>query len=188
MANLALKYPHSVLLLAENIPGSGRFNCYQYSFGLADVRFRSGILEIFLGRDFAQFLVGNHLEEVDPQGAEDGDYVLYSGSQIKHAGRVQAGAVQTKWGTGHIWRHGVYEVPGYYGDTVRFFRRISGEDVVRRPRLLPGCSNRKVTCPMLKVHFDDRKTLSLVVPTDTLRSHSALSASLWFRSGQIAAE
>lgn len=36
-------------------------------------------------------------------------------------------AMESKWGTGHIWQHGVYEVPDCYGDTVRFFRPFSRE-------------------------------------------------------------
>jgi hypothetical protein len=131
IANLALAIPHSVSLLEENTPGSPRFNCYQRSLGLADVRFHSGILEIFPGRDFAKFIVEHHLEEVEPENAQDGDHVIYFGSEIQHAGTVQSGMVESKWGTGHTWRHGVYEVPAYYGDAVRFFRAISRENVVR---------------------------------------------------------
>jgi hypothetical protein len=127
MTNLALTQPHSVSLLEENIPVSRRFNCYQYSFGIADIRVQRGILEVFPGRDFAQFLVDHLLEEVGAQDTDDGSHVLYSGSQIEHAGKVQAGAVVSKWGTGHIWQHGVYEVPDYYGDTVRFFRPFPRE-------------------------------------------------------------
>lgn len=118
-------------MLEENIPGSPPFNCYQYSFGISDVRVRKGILQVFPGRAFAQFLVGHHLEEISPEGAGDGDHILYSGVQIKHAGRVQTGAIDSKWGTGHIWRHGVYVVPENYGDTVRFYRHFSSESALQ---------------------------------------------------------
>src|SRR6266481_4485410 len=64
MVYLALQHPHSVSLVQENTPGSPRFSCYQYSLGLAEICFHSGILEIFPGRDFVQFLVDHHLEEV----------------------------------------------------------------------------------------------------------------------------
>jgi hypothetical protein len=131
MADLAETYSHSVTLVKENIPGSQVFSCYQYSFGLASMRFRIGILQVFPGRDFAEFLVNTYLEEIGPKDAEDGDHIVYSSSQIEHAGLVRAGAIDSKWGTGHIWRHGVYEVPAYYGDTVRLFRHISQEDAVK---------------------------------------------------------
>src|SRR5262249_51100998 len=60
IANLGRTTPHSVSLVQENIPGSPRFNCYQRSFGLADVRFRVGAFEVVPGRAFAQFLVDYH--------------------------------------------------------------------------------------------------------------------------------
>jgi len=131
MVNLALTHPHTVTLHEENIPGSPRFNCYQYSFGIADVRFREGILEFFPGSAFAQFLVEHHLEEIGLGDVKDGDHILYSDVQIGHAGRVQSGTIESKWGTGHIWRHGVYEVPDNYGDTVHFYRHFSRESVLQ---------------------------------------------------------
>jgi hypothetical protein len=131
MVNLTLTHPHTVTLRGKNIPGSPRFNCYQYSFGIADVRVRDDFLEAFPGRDFAQFVVEHHLKEVGPEDAEDGGHILYSAIQIVHARKVQAGAIESKWGTGHVWRHGVYEVPEYYGDTVRFYRHFSRESVLQ---------------------------------------------------------
>ncbi len=130
MANLALTHPHSVSLYKENIPGTQRFNCYQYSLDIADVFVRDGILD-FPGRVFAQFLVENHLQEIGSEDAENGDHIFYSNSQIQHAGRVQAGAIESKWGTGHVWRHGAYEVPDNYGDAVRFYRHFSRESALQ---------------------------------------------------------
>lgn len=129
MANLALTHPHGVKLLEENIPGSPLFNCYQYSFGISDVRVQNpaGFLP---GRDFAKVLVDQHLEETSPEAAGDGDHILYSGVEIEHAGRVRTGAIESKWGSGHIWRHGVYEVRENYGDTVRFYRHFSRESAL----------------------------------------------------------
>lgn len=131
MADLAITHPHNVSLIAENVPGTRPFNCYQYSFEIDDVRVRDGIFKIFPGRDFAQFLVEHHLEEIEPGDAEDGDHILYSVVQVAHAGRVRSGAIESKWGTGHIWRHGVYEVPNDYGDTVRLYRHFSPESVLQ---------------------------------------------------------
>ena len=130
MANLAITHPHGITLLEENIPGSPLFNCYQYSFGISDVRVRNpaGFLP---GRGLAQFLVNNNLEEIGPECARDGDHILYSGVQIEHAGRVRTGAIESKWGSGHIWRHGVYEVPENYGDTIRFYRHFSRESALQ---------------------------------------------------------
>jgi hypothetical protein len=131
IAKLSVTNSHSITLVQENIPGTPVFNCYQYSFGLASLRFRIGILQVFPGRDFTDSLINTHLDEIGPNDAEDGDHIVYSNAQTEHAGFIRAGAIDSKWGTGHIWRHGVYELPAYYGDTVRFFRHIPQEDAVK---------------------------------------------------------
>jgi len=77
-----------------------------------------------------QSLIELLLQEVGPEQAEEGDHVLYFGQQLEHAGKVCAGMVESKWGKGHLWQHGVYEVPQRYGDIVRFFRQVSREDAI----------------------------------------------------------
>jgi hypothetical protein len=131
MAKLALTHPHSVTLHEENVPGSPRFSCYQYSFGIADVRVRDGPFEFFPGGDFAEILAQYQLEEIGVEDAEDGDHILYSREQIEHAGRVNSTTILSKWGTGHIWRHSIYEVPTNYGDTVHFYRHFPPQSVIQ---------------------------------------------------------
>lgn len=126
---LALEHSHSITLIKENVPGSPTFTCYGFSFGLVGVHINSVILR-YPGRDFVESLIGLLLQEVNPEQAEDGDHVLYFVQQLEHAGKVQGTMVESKWGKGHLWRHGVYEVPQKYGDTVRFFRQISHEEAV----------------------------------------------------------
>jgi hypothetical protein len=57
--------------------------------------------------------------------------VYAAGSRIEHAGRVNKKAIESKWGLGHTWRHGLYEVPWRYGNVVRFFSHLSQEESVR---------------------------------------------------------
>jgi|SRR5208282_400202 len=133
--SLASKYGASILLVRETKPGESCSTCYQHSFGLVGVESVNSILDknwhISLGRDFIQYLVDECLEEVSIENAKDGDHVLYFGSRIEHAGKVAQGAVESKWGKAHLWRHGVFEVPRRYGDTVRFFRHISKEESIQ---------------------------------------------------------
>ena len=139
IANLAPKYPHSISLVQEAIPNrpeTFQFNCYQHSFGLVNVESVNQVMvknpTVFPGRDFVQFLVETRLREVPIEDIEDGDHILYAtDSQFQHAGRVGAGAIESKWGLMHLWRHGLYEVPWSYGSTISFFRRVSPEDSVR---------------------------------------------------------
>jgi hypothetical protein len=131
---LASKYDASISLVRETKPGEPWFTCYQHSFGLVGVVSVSRILDnchISLGRRFVQSLVDTRLDEISIESAKDGDHVLYIGSQIEHAGKVAQDAVESKWGKAHLWRHGVFEVPLRYGNTVRFFRQISQEESIQ---------------------------------------------------------
>lgn len=56
------------------------------------------------------------------------DLVLYFDEQIPtHAGLVTESRVISKWGKGHIYKHGFLEVPASYGDTIRFYRRVPSD-------------------------------------------------------------
>jgi hypothetical protein len=138
IAKLGLKHPHSISLVQEavsNKPETFRFNCYQYAFDLVAVESVNHIMRkhhsIFPNSEFAQFLVDTRLSELPVEDAEEGDHLLYSaGFRIQHAGKVIGAAIKSKWGLMHVWRHGLYEVPSRYGDSTRFFRRISQEDSI----------------------------------------------------------
>jgi hypothetical protein len=130
--DLRAQQPHSITLLRETVPNVlPRFNCYQYAFGLENVTLTTGFLrEIRPGRDFMHSLMHHLLEEISLEDTKSGDHVLYEDSRIEHAGKMNAGAVESKWGLGHLWRHGLYELPLKYGNRARFFRSISPEDAL----------------------------------------------------------
>src|SRR5258708_3652607 len=134
ITNLPAKYGASISLVNEKKPGELQFNCYQYSFGLADVEVVTEVLRrngyIFPNREFVQHLIATRLREIAAKDAKDGDHVLYAGSQIEHAGRIAQGSVESKWGNGHLWRHGLFEIPLRYGDTLRVFQHISQADSI----------------------------------------------------------
>jgi hypothetical protein len=135
ITRLALKYDASISLVREMKPGELQFNCYQHSFCLVDVEAVTRIMVdygyIFPSRQFVQYLIDTRLREIPLQDAQERDHVLYVGSQVEHAGKVAGGGIESKWGKGHLWRHGVFEVPLRYGDTAKFFRHISQEDSVQ---------------------------------------------------------
>jgi hypothetical protein len=99
--NVAERYPHSITLVDQAIPGKPeifQFNYYQHSFDLVNVDSVNQIMRTsrsaFPGRQFVASLIDNLLQEMHPQSAQDGDHVVYySGSTIEHAGKVKAGEV-----------------------------------------------------------------------------------------------
>ena len=125
IANLARKYDASISLVHEIKPCEPNFTCYQHSF------FMNENWHVILGREFIQYLVETRLEEIPIADARDDDHILYISWRIEHAGKVAQGAVESKWGRAHLWRHGVFELPRRYGDSVRFFRHISKEEAIQ---------------------------------------------------------
>ena len=75
--------------------------------------------------EYMSFLCKAYMAEKVSESANDGDYVLYFSEQkIVHAGKVETGRVISKWGSSHIWIHGVCEVPAAYGNQVKYYNRI----------------------------------------------------------------
>jgi hypothetical protein len=100
------------------------YNCFEFALGLAgqrEVRLISIHLpSTFCNSEFAQHLVDSALAPVTSPSI--GHFVLYRDrKQITHAGLVQADRVLSKWGTGHLWLHGLLEVPAKYGDDTSFY-------------------------------------------------------------------
>src|SRR5258708_39393439 len=71
--NLAERYPHSITLVDQAIPGKPetfQFNCYQHSFDLVNVDSVNQIMRtsrsVFPGRQFVASLIDNLLQEIRP--------------------------------------------------------------------------------------------------------------------------
>lgn len=134
---LGHEYPHSISLVQEAISGKPEtvnFTCFQYAFGLVDPPAR--VQEIaasqspeFFGSSFAKWLANGALQETDLNLAQEGDLVLYfQDGEAKHAAKICGDSCISKWGLGHLWRHGLLEVPKDFGSQVRYFRSISSTD------------------------------------------------------------
>jgi len=107
-----------------------KFSCFMLSFELirsaAVTEIARTFRDTYPGGDFVAYLVAHCLSEISQEAARDGDVVVYSdGGRIVHAGKLKAGRVVSKWGTGYLWEHAVAEVPGSYGEEVRFYRAVS---------------------------------------------------------------
>jgi hypothetical protein len=83
----------------------------------------------FCDGSFVQHLVGSIL--ISTTVPSTGDLVLYrNDGQITHAGLVAADRIISKWGKGHLWIHGLLEVPAQYGDTTSFYEAPPANDMV----------------------------------------------------------
>jgi hypothetical protein len=110
-----------------------QYTCLMYVFDFAGKEEYAAIAtrdggKIFAASAFAHWLLDNGLlEEVPQADAQRGDIVLYFGAdgRFKHAGlSTGSGRVISKWGIGHLYEHGLLEVPDSYGSQVRFFKAL----------------------------------------------------------------
>jgi hypothetical protein len=133
LAALTRECPNTVVMLDSAYP-MRRYTCLMHVFDFAEkpdytAIAKHGLGKIFAAGDFAHWLLENNvLVEVTHGDVRQGDIVFYftDAGRFKHAGRMLAnGRVLSKWGTGHLYEHGVLEVPESYGTTVRFFRGLS---------------------------------------------------------------
>ena len=137
--DLSRTHPHSISLVVEAKPdeeSSYRFTCHEFAFDLRESPEIHGIAslytDIYPSPDWVTWMVENRLVGRHQEEAQDGDLVIYfRGGVAKHSGIWRAGLLRSKWGTCHLWDHGVFEVPANYGDDVRYFERPSREDCIR---------------------------------------------------------
>lgn len=134
IGELAARHPHSIELVAPAIPGDEltfKFTCFQHAFELTDpprtiVDIATLWPDVYPNAKFVLYLMDQRLTEVTPIDVVDGDVVVYFSNGVPtHAGQIKSGGVVSKWGTAHLWRHGLYEVPARYGGEVRFFHALT---------------------------------------------------------------
>lgn len=130
---LRRSFGHSITLV-ERANADCRYTCFQHAFELQVIP--SPIIDIceIYGRvypssHFVEFLLESRLQQVASADARDRDVVIWSDNDVvRHAGRFVEGRIVSKWGTGHLWRHDLFEVPSAYGDTVIFCRPLTSAD------------------------------------------------------------
>jgi hypothetical protein len=124
---------HRITLEKPAVPGrpeTFNFTCYQFALDIKDsaeirsIAHKSGHCDAKVGNRFAYWLVREKLIERPHENVSDGDLIVYlDDRRAKHAGVVRGDRIVSKWGTSHMWQHAIHEVPGSFGDEVRFFRR-----------------------------------------------------------------
>jgi len=121
---IARQFPHSIRVLTAPFDEPlGEFNCVMYALGLT-ARLES-VCSMF-GRfyadtSFLRYLIDRSI--LQPCHESAGALVLWSsGDSIKHVGvMVESGRARSKWGIGHVYEHGLSEVPLSYGESLSYY-------------------------------------------------------------------
>lgn len=132
------EFLNGIVLLESRHP-IARYTCVVHVFDFTErpefIAIASrGFNVVIAGPRFAEWLLEHGLlAEVGEAEAQERDLILYFGEDggVKHAGlNLGNGRVESKWGKGGLFRHGIFEVPASYGDTVKFFRRVPWEEAL----------------------------------------------------------
>jgi hypothetical protein len=135
LAALGQQHPNSIKIVDSTNPLE-RYTCLMHVLGFDGVpEYESiasrGFNVVYAGSRFAHWLIDNGLlEEIPVSKADQGDLIFYfdTGGRFKHAGVIASNSrVVSKWGTGNLYEHGLYEVPDNYGDDVRCFKKMEYE-------------------------------------------------------------
>ena len=114
-------------------PGYWNYNCFAYALGLNGnpqfdrlVAAHGGHPEPLVPGRFIEHLKKKGILSVrSGSNYSPQDIVLYyGGKKLKHAARVVTtiDKLESKWGVGRHYQHGLYEVPYTYGDTIEVAR------------------------------------------------------------------
>ena len=107
------------------------FNCFMYVLNLVDrvepnmFRQDNNTLRFFIDSSFFRKLYdASILSETNIHQFVPNDLVVYYNGQRKmHVGRyVEPTLVESKWGFGPLFRHGLWDVPKSYGDALKYFK------------------------------------------------------------------
>jgi hypothetical protein len=123
------QHGHTIRLLKADRVWLRTFNCYAAAFEIVDHSKYRSLVDRHHGSlvptsDFvSNLLEEEELQELDASAAEMGDIVLYfDGDTVRHgASIVSPGRLRSKWGPDELYEHSLWEVPGIFGDQVKFF-------------------------------------------------------------------
>lgn len=132
---LTARWPHTVKFVKDTNTGPNGFNCFMHALNIHEAPgwLVSAAVEHDILPDscFAAYLVATLLFTSEVAEPSNGDVAMYFATgRPRHAGRVEAGQIVSKWGQGHLWHHSLDEVPSSYGQKVRFFRAAHRDDVL----------------------------------------------------------
>ena len=130
-------YPNSIQLLQSPSPVS-RYTCFMHAFDFTEKPEYLDIAcfgskEVYAGPTFGQWLLEiEALIEMPTLENERESLVFYFNNEnLKHVGLSQSGGkVISKWGTGHLYEHKIFEVPESYGLGIRVFKKLLYSDAL----------------------------------------------------------
>lgn len=133
--DLSSKFNHTIITKCSDDVISeefGLYNCFAYALNLVD---SDGYLKIastfprnvFANSEFIEFLLINEklFQIGDDININEGIIIYFDNQKPVHAGKVANKRVTSKWGTGLLFEHDLFEVPINYGNKYMLYKNIS---------------------------------------------------------------
>jgi len=124
------QYSHSIKRHKYAYPYC-EYTCMVYVFGFAGHEgYRKIALlkkeNVFAGITFAEYLIKSaYLKEIENPKSTRKMILYFNDKKLVHGGISIGKRVISKWGNQLHWRHGIWEVPVKYGDTVKYYELLS---------------------------------------------------------------
>lgn len=136
---------HHVWAITQDIREQIKFNCFAYALCVnGEPEYLSLVEEhrssVLVNSEFVKELIkDNLLSPVEQSDFDWADIILYyDGDKLTHAAMVAVPnkLLRSKWGTGCIYEHALWEVPASYGSTVKIARAPDPRKVIERLKAL----------------------------------------------------
>jgi hypothetical protein len=136
---LSREHPNIIKIL-ESLHPLHRYTCFVHALGFTErpqyvLIAQNGFNSVYASPEFAHWLFDQgRLTEVTESDLVLNDLAFYTSTD----GRFRRAAIffgsdrfQSKWGLGYLFEHRLFEVPDSYGNSARFFRRLSYAQAIR---------------------------------------------------------
>ncbi|WP_180145475.1 DUF7689 domain-containing protein [Desulfoluna butyratoxydans] len=132
LSDLKNHYVHSINVIDSShlFHEWGTYNCFEYALRLTN---SSDYVEIkkqhvFANSEFIQYLIINNLISK----AQDNGLIIYFNDEQKptHAGIFENHRVLSKWGTGLVFDHEIFEAPFSYGSQYRIYETVESATMI----------------------------------------------------------
>jgi len=120
--SLRHQFRHTIDPMESGYP-IGKYNCVLYALGLVG-RIDHDLPLLWAKTEIVQGLITEGIfAKSEPR---PGAFVVWSSQLgVQHIGKLTApDRVESKWGTGRLWAHGLTEIPIRYGDVLGFYNAI----------------------------------------------------------------
>jgi hypothetical protein len=119
---LKSQFNHSIVLISNPNIIDTTEDCFLYVMknilGKDDYRkLKEGVQKI---NNFNELINKDFLSLHEEFNNNDRVVVYFDGNGVTHFGLIDGEKVKSKWGSGLIWEHSLFEVPITYGNTVKF--------------------------------------------------------------------